>query len=223
MTTDKGNEPYLFIISSVIYFKDKSLEYSLLRSVFDYKERETQTLKTIRSIKSKVPNSYIVLIESGLNQDIDKEIINNVDQYIYTGHNKLVRWACDSTKKGLGEAVSLYYGLKQITSLNYKYCFKISGRYYLNENFNVHAYDDTKDISLKIYNNPLQMSTRLYGFNNYFLKTLKNRLPFLFFGLYKNKSIEELLYAKIKKSQINELETLGVSGLIGPDGNEINE
>lgn len=223
MTTDKGREPYLFIISSVIYFKDKSLEYSLLRSVFDYKEREVQTLKTIQSIKSKVPNSYIVLIESGLNQDIDREIIKVVDQYIYTGHHKLVRWACDGKKKGLGEAVSLYYGLKQILPLNYKYCFKISGRYYLNENFNALAYDDTKDISLKTYNNPLQMSTRLYGFSNCFLKTLHKSLPFLFFGLYKNKSIEELLYARVKKYQIQKLETLGVSGLIGPNGNEINE
>ncbi len=213
----------MFLISSVIYFKNKSLTYSSSRSVFSPQERERQTLKTIESIKKNVPNAKIILIESGLRKDISEEIISAVNEYVYTGNNQFVRYACDSKKKGLGEAMSLFFGLKNSSTANYSYCFKISGRYYLNENFNLENFKKEKYFTFKFYDNPKQMSTRLYGFNIKQFAIWRKILKDIFIKLIFNYSIEELLYLKIKNNNNQEINVLGVSGLIGPNGEEINE
>lgn len=220
MNSDKT---FLFIISSVIYFKEKPLSYSPIRSKYSFADREAQTIQSIQSIRSRVPNSKIVLIESGYKKEISSAIINSVDQYIYTGGNQLVRLASDSKKKGLGEAVSLYFGLKknQFTACNY--CFKLSGRYFLNDQFDLNNFDLTKDFNFKTYNNPVQISTRLFGFKSELLGDIRKLLFQSFSKLFKNRSIEEVLYLKFQNYTTSEMKELGVSGLIGPTGDVINE
>lgn len=222
METEVKNN-IIFFISSVIYFGDSPLNYHQTRSVFTPKEREVQTQKTIKSIKSAIPNAKIVMVESGLREGIDQEIINLIDEYIYTGDMKMVRRACDGQKKGLGEATSLYYGLKRVDSSGYKYIFKISGRYFLNDNFSLDNYDFNSDFSFRFYDNPKQVSTRLYGFKGdrfaEWLKILRSSFP----ALYMNKSIEEILYIKTKSLHCSRVAKLGISGLVGPNGDKINE
>jgi hypothetical protein len=221
----KNIKKTLFIITSVAYFKDAPQNYTDKRSAFNSKTRELQTLNTVKSIRKYARNSEIILIESGIKKDISPKILKAINIYIYTGDNYFVRKACDGPKKGFGEAMSIIFGLKNIIDLDkYNYIFKISGRYFLNDRFNIRSFDNADyDFTFKKYDNPVQVSTRLYGFfpsaYKIWIKAIKKSL----IGLYFNKSIEQLLYKNINKRKCNYVNTLGVGGYVGPTGQEISE
>ena len=130
-------EKITFIITSVIYFPDKKLSYTDTRSAFTPEQRIVQTMETIKSIRSKLPLASIVLIEMGRQKNIDSSLINAVDKYIYNGNNLFVQWAAGSKYKGLGEAAGLLFASKKIEQINSDIFFKISGRYFLNDGFNI--------------------------------------------------------------------------------------
>lgn len=221
----KSVKKTLFIISSAIYINDAPLSYSDKRSVFDGKKREEQTFNTIKSIRKYCKNSEIILIDSGIKNDMPSKILKSVERYRYVGDNYLVRKACDSSKKGLGEAMSLIFGLKEFEEISsYNYIFKISGRYFLNNNFDIKKFNHRDyEFTFKKYYNPEQVSTRLYGFSpssyNIWLKAIKKSLPGLFF----NRSIEQLLFENLKGRKCNYIETLGVGGYVAPTGDMIDE
>src|SRR3989344_7875980 len=55
---------YCFIITSVIYPKPgKQVQYNGIRSIFSPEERAEQTLRTVESIRLKVPGAKIILVE----------------------------------------------------------------------------------------------------------------------------------------------------------------
>jgi hypothetical protein len=53
-----------FVVTSTIYPSDIPLTYSQVRSKFDPEERLRQTIYTINSIKSQIPNARIYLLDS---------------------------------------------------------------------------------------------------------------------------------------------------------------
>jgi hypothetical protein len=53
----------IILITSVIRPPDKPLSYTSIRSVFTSNERFIQTKKTIESVRQKIPNGLIMLIE----------------------------------------------------------------------------------------------------------------------------------------------------------------
>ena len=53
----------LVLITSVINTPKKPLSYSNVRSVFTREERYEQTKKTIQSIREKIPNYKIMIVE----------------------------------------------------------------------------------------------------------------------------------------------------------------
>lgn len=210
-----------FIISSVIYFTQKPLSYTPQRSIYSPLERTKQTLKTIESIHEKIPTAKIILIESGQKEELPLKLSKAVDQYIYTGDNWLVRKACDSKHKGLGEALSLIMGSKKINmNDDVGFYFKISGRYFLNDNFDLQEINNCDGIFLKY---DKSISTRLYGFTrkvfaNWRIALIKS-LPFLMF----NKSIEDILPKFFKLNNFKYLKKMGISGYVGPNGHLIEE
>ena len=94
-----------FIITSVIYFSPKKLSNSTARSVFMPEERTLQTIKTINSIREKVPTATILLLEMGKEKNIAKELTGKVDKYVFIGDHTLVNWAVNGKFRGLGEAM----------------------------------------------------------------------------------------------------------------------
>ena len=133
---------YCFIITSVIYPKPgKQVQYNGIRSIFSPEERAEQTLRTVESIRLKVPGAKIILVESGLQEILPYELAKKVDQYSYVGNKKLVRWSCDSKQKSLGEIMMLYYAMKKF-KFPADFYFKISGRYFLNEEFNLRDWEE---------------------------------------------------------------------------------
>jgi len=213
------NHP-LVIISSVIQFADRPLSYSAVRSVFSPEERESQTLNTIESVRNKVPAATIVLIEAGINEDFLHRLRKEVDQYIYVGDRFPVRYVANWRHKSLGEAMALYTGTAKIHSCEPDYYFKLSGRYFLNNNFHASVFGE-RGFTVKTYGE--QISTRLYGFSpdqfHFWRTTLRASAKHLILG----KSIEQVMYKKIKYRISFDLKEIGLSGLVAPDGNAIEE
>lgn len=99
----------LFIVPSVIHPISKPLSYYPIRSVFTPQQRYEQTLTQIDSIRKKVPDSYIVLIEASNNipSEWHMELRSKVDLFVDASMDPHVREATDSVAKGYGEAVQL--------------------------------------------------------------------------------------------------------------------
>jgi hypothetical protein len=220
MPQEIGNQSKsLFIVLSVIYFKDRALSYSATRSAFSPEKRAEQTMKTIESIRDKVPSAKILLVEFGHRKDLPFGIENLVDEYLYLGDIRLMQFARDSKNKGFGEALALYYTSKIIEGRAPLY-FKISGRYFLDDDFSIENFDSGQFCFLAYGNS---VSTRLYSFGNSEIgawrRALLKSLPFLFlFGV----SIESTLSFFVKKN-VKRLKRLGVSGFIAPNAEYFSE
>ena len=217
-STNKEQSPYCFIITSVIYPKPgKQVQYNGIRSIFSPEERAQQTLQTIESIRVKVPGAKIILVESGLRGDLPFELHKKVDQYIYVGNKKLVRWSCDSKQKSLGEIMMLYYAMKNF-KFTADFYFKISGRYFLNEEFNLNDWKQGEFVLQYIKED--YVCTRLYGFRQSAFATWKYALlkgiP-LTMTAY---PIENTLAKYIPRKQVRRLAVLGVSG-VGASSSDI--
>lgn len=216
-----GKEPssFCFLITSVIYSKTaKTVSYGSARSVFTPEERAEQTLRTIESVRQKVPGARVVLIEAGLQENLPYNLAQKADKYIYLGNKKIVRWACDSTFKSLGESFMLLYAVKYTG--DYDFYFKISGRYFLDENFDINAW---KQGQFVLYFRPdldEYISTRLYGFRKEMKKEWKyaliKGLPFSLIGY----AIENTLAKFIPKKYVYRISKMGVTG-IGASLNDI--
>lgn len=206
------------IVTSVIYFKDKKLSYSDKRSTFNPEERLDQTKKTISSIREKIPQAKIYLFEQGT-KDVSNQISPLVDYYKYIGGNKIVRTTTDSPFKGVGEIIGLLFVSNSLTKET-NTIFKISGRYYLNENFDLDNWKNGIFIARKY--GPL-ISTRLYSFNEKFLNMWRICLILSIPLTLLNISIEKIMPILIPKKIIKGVECLGISGLVGINGETIDE
>ena len=132
-----------FIVSSCIYtdtnpnFRGNGSEK---RSAFSWEERVLQTYKTIESIREKIDNAYIILVDNG---DCDPKdyFDTKVDKYVYIGDKRFARKAA-LKNKSFGEAVLMLYALP--FAKEYDFIFKLSGRYYLNDKFDLMKWDLNK-------------------------------------------------------------------------------
>lgn len=175
--------------------------------------------KTIESIRLKIPNAKIIFLEQGL-VDVRGEIANLVDVYRFIGNKKIVRFFTDSKFKGLGEVIGLIFYFP-FTFCSDCVIFKISGRYFLNENFNIKQWISDKFVIL--IKEKKYISTRFYSFNSkmkwYWILNIILIIPFLFLNI----SIERLMLFVVPKNKIKSIETIGLSGLIGVNGDTIDE
>lgn len=209
---------YCFIITSVIYPKQgKQIQYNAPRSIFSPEDRARQTQQTIDSIHSRVPGAKIILVESGLQEVLPFELAKKVDQYIYVGNKKLVRLSCDSKQKSLGEIMMLYYAMKSF-KFTANFYFKISGRYFLNEEFNLNDWKQGGFVLQYIKED--YVCTRLYGFHQSVFGAWKYALlkgiPLTMVAY----PIENTLAKYIPRNQVHRLARLGVSG-VGASSNDI--
>jgi hypothetical protein len=212
-----------FIITSVINTNNNiGWSYTPNRSTYTPDERFRDTLKSIQSIREKVPNSKIVLLEGRpLNIEMEREIIKLTDIYINFKDDPWVLEAIDSTKKGLGEVRKLIRGLEQLQSRgeleNINRVFKLSGRYWLNDKFNLDKYS-TKEMTFKNYDH--MVTTVIYSvpickLNDYIILLNKCNI--------KRDSCDigiEVLFKGILQGNYVFIETLGVEGFVAITQNE---
>lgn len=172
----------LFIITSVIDTPNLPLSYSTVRSVFTRDERFEQTKNTISSIKEKIPEAKIIIVECS-NYETNKEQLNylkeNTDYFLNLWDKKELHQYIFGLSKALAEGIMTIEFINYIINNNliFDNYAKISGRYYLNNDFNINLNNEQPIIATTWVNN---YTSLLYKLNYKYLILLKEHLIFNF-------------------------------------------
>lgn len=227
----KNHMHVCFVISSCIYPYHRPIIHADKRSIFSDEKRIEQTLITIQSIRKYCANAFVILIDNGMHNP-EKFLKNKVDKYIYIGNRVLCRMAASAKNKSIGEAVMLRKVMDKKLR-DYELIFKISGRYYLNENFDLAEYAPDAFNFLNYYSGKVvtgrevyrkgSHSTRLYGFPGKKISVYRSALTKSIIWGILGKSIEISLPKSLRKEKFFYHKKLGVSGEIAVDGNLIDE
>jgi hypothetical protein len=155
----------LVLITSVICTPNIPLSYISYRSVFTHEERFEQTKKTIESIREKIPNTKIFIVEcSHLNSEQNNYFIKHTDFFLNLYYDENIRQNVYSVSKSLGEGTMTYRALEYIINNNIPYdnLIKISGRYWLSDNFNYNNFENSNIVIKYIDNNLNNVFTALF-------------------------------------------------------------
>jgi len=225
-----SNEGYanqnLVIVTSVIHTNNKPLAYTDTRSVFSIQDRVAQTINTIETARSKIPNAYIVLVEgSTLTGDEEAMLKSVVDRIHYVSDD--TKKYINGSFKGLGETSQLldFFTHCEASQAGYQTITKISGRYFLDDMYDFNAMPIEK---FCIARDNARMEWKF---------TSSYRVPGLYTPLYKNEiirvfdayieytkdntgelSLEAIMFNDIDDSKINYMKRYGVSGYIAVNG-----
>ena len=134
----------LVLITSVICTPNTPLSYIDTRSVFTHDERFIQTKKTIETVKEKIPNSKIFIVEcSELNEEQTDYFTKNSDYFLNLFNDAEKCANVYGTSKALGEGTMTIEAIHYIiqNDIQFDNLFKISGRYWLSDNFNYINFD----------------------------------------------------------------------------------
>jgi hypothetical protein len=212
----------VFVIGSV-------LTPAIIRK-FSPDERYTQTLYTFQTIREKIPNSCIVLIEgSQITQNQKENFSKAVDHFILCSDDEDVkRYVYDTRNIGIGECKLLEIGMKFILEqkIRAKMCMKISARYYLNENFILSNYDPSRYNFRHHFDEFVQQDVYTTGL---FVVPMKNIPDFIqilhiMMGIISyNSMVEREYYNLISREHVNDIEILGLGGQLNYNGKLIHE
>ena len=129
------------IVTSIVEIGNAPIEWVSTRSIYSHKQRFEQTLETIESIRSYMPDTDILLIECSPESDYMVELKNKVDIFVNTYPNDNVM---DCFNKSIGEAILLIKAFDLIETKEYTNIFKMTGRYKLTEKFNKNNWSDNQ-------------------------------------------------------------------------------
>jgi hypothetical protein len=175
----------IVLVTSIIKPPNTPLSYGV-RSVYTSEQRFQQTKLTIQSINEKIPDAKIFIIEcSDLNEDEINYFSQNSTYFLNLYNNVNLRNLMHSNSKSLCEGTMTISALDFLiqNNIHYDNLIKVSGRYYLSENFNINNFMNN-DIVLKyIDNNTNNVFTGLYKIPkkyvenlNLFLKNSYNKM-----------------------------------------------
>lgn len=190
-------------------------------SFYDSDTRLKQLVElTIDSVKKKIPNSYIVILEgSELSKQQSEILKNNCDQLFLCNVKGL--------DKSSGE-LSLIYNF--LNSLEFKKIYekidnliKISGRYYLLENYNFDMYG-----GCVIKNNKKEWSNE-YASETRYYKVTKNKISEFINNLTNliangiHRDIEHSFYFYNVVTPETSIDKIGIGGFFGVDGSYVGD
>ena len=211
---------HLVLITSV-------LKPKIEKNVYTEEQRFSQLLETIMSVKKKIPNYYIVIIEGTPYSEYQKKIILKMGCNIFYVN-------VDNFNKQFGEVFLLrtfvlsdfFENLKKnikILSIN-----KISGRYTLNKNF-VFYYDDETCVCKIInpsdsYSKKGLILTRYYSIPFKYLNNYVEGLTKCLKQIFINIEHSFYLYNVIPIDKINKnITKINVCGNLAPNGEYVED
>jgi len=153
------------LITSVIHTPDTPLSYTNTRSIYSTEQRYEQTKKTIQSIKNKIPDAIIVIVEcSELSESEEKFLSQHCDKVINLYSYIDIRSNVYGISKALGEGTLTYNALNYIQQNNIQYdnLIKLSGRYLLSDNFDLNNFNNDSIVIKYIDGNTNNVITSLY-------------------------------------------------------------
>ena len=213
----------LVLITSVINTPNVPLSYSKTRSVFSRKERFTQTKNTIISIKDKIPNCKIIIVEcSDLNTEEQEYLSINCDYILNLWEKKELHNNIFGKSKSLGEGTMTILALKYINNMDikYNYLYKISGRYWLNDNFNICNIEN--NVFKKIKNDENNIFTALYKINKNTVEKLEIFLIDNMQNMINCIGYEVLMSQFVKNIDKILVDIIGLTGFVTVCGSEYN-
>lgn len=180
-------------------------------------ERLEQTRASIESVKNSIPQAYIVIIEGGT---IKEEIVRKFYEF---GANEVVCTDVSGLGKSAGELTLLCSYLLSDEFANIKdtckSISKISGRYYLTEDF---SFEDDYIIYCTdaCWSGHGACSTRYWKTPGAYISTLVSKLLFLKDNIHMYVDIEHAFYALdvIPQNSIKKEKLVGVAGIVSPFG-----
>lgn len=208
----------LVLITSVVKTPDKPLSYINSRSIYTHEERFEQTKKTIQSIREKIPNVKIFIVEcSNLDDEQNEYFKNNSDYFLNLYENEELRNYIYGISKSLGEGTMTYCALKNIIDKNIQFdnLIKISGRYWLSDIFDYNNFNNNNNVIKYIDNNINNVFTGLYKLSR---ENIDKLMIFLIDNITTMKQCigYENLFANFIKSQNISVISLKSIGLEGP-------
>jgi hypothetical protein len=213
----------LVLITSIVNTPNKPLSYTNTRSVFSRKERFEQTKLTIQSIKAKIPNNKILLVEcSNFNEEEKIYFEKECDYILNLWDKKELHNNLFGISKALGEGTQTIEAFKYITENNIRYAnlFKISGRYWFNDKFDYNIFNNDSLVFLNV--NDVHASTNVYKIPNTTQEVLYYFLINNYEAMKSCIGYEELFSNFLKSINYENtitIKAIGVSGFIAVDGN----
>lgn len=225
------NDFYTFVITSAI---------NTTQTAIDCDTRYQQTLKTIESIRAKVPGARIVMTDSS-SQPLSSEQIDtltaNVDIFYPIERNLITEFFNSSMSfKGDAELYQWYEIARLLRKHNLvgRRVFKISGRYHLNDDFDIAAYLDPAlenkyvarinewDVSFDNFvtrERVVYFETRLWSFCYSLFEEFEQLIPRLFRNMiFVDNNLEKSMLQLIDHDKIVMFNPIGVQGYTGDNG-----
>lgn len=223
-------------------------------SMYKPEDRLKQTLATIASVRKFLPHAEITVVECSVpavNADYERALADQSDHFVSLSSDPNVIYMTENGDRGdvtknLTEAVVLRRLMavaeKQGWFTDSDRIFKLSGRYQLNENFDITAHTDLINTEKFVFRKknlsqfrpehtgvPLQYQTRLYSFPpvlfDRYCQVLDQMIDTMqeYFNQGKYIDIEHLWWKILTPAEITELDQIGVSGNIAPNGQLVKE
>lgn len=207
----------LFLISSTINCPTKPM----LKSVFTNQQRFEQTIETISSIRMKVEDVFIVLVD---NSPLSSEQIEMLDQQVdmlmlCADDPEAIMWS-NSLNKGAGEVYAVMRAMEILRYYDFEMMFKICGRYMLSEQFDLDVFSKDKfSFCPRAVNS---CSTILYSYPKSLLGLYLRQLRSCMIASSWGVSIEAVIDKGLPPSLVHELSTLGVRGYLSQTGDALD-
>jgi hypothetical protein len=233
---------HAFIVTSAINSKF---------GVFKPAERLQQTIDTIDSIKNRVPDAVIVVMEccgDPIRKDQEDILRANCHVFVDYSHDEEVQALYDNdnwdvVKNGteimcFGRALAVLAHEGLFTNVDRIH--KMSGRYVLNDMFDLNTYEDStvqnkivigpkyqSQFPIAVTTVPLQYMARLWSWPTSRVDEVVKVYSdsFIFFAERLSEGgyvdIEHVLYKFLNPDNVHEIQNLGVEGQIAPNGQAI--
>lgn len=206
----------LVLITSIINTPNTPLSYGI-RSIFTCEQRFEQTKLTIKSIKEKIPDCQILIVEcSEFTEEQENYFLENSNYLLNLFNNIDIRQKIHSSSKSLCEGTMTQHALEFILEQNIKFdnLIKISGRYYLSENFCYDNFNNDSIVIKYIHNNINNVFTALYKlpyscilkFKEFLINNINNMMNCIGY---------EVLFAEFIKQNNENIRNYQIIGLAG--------
>lgn len=185
-----------------------------------------QTLETIESIRNKVNNSVIILIDNSsfpISEINYNSLCEKCNYLIYIGQRSICQVFNSQGIKGAGECYMFLVGLDVIEKqqINCDKIFKISGRYKLSETFDIDRYNTDGRFYFKTRDKNeignFFLHSRMWAACGKIFYDLKKLVEKSFdTHLKENITIEEAIYKNMDLTKLIEFDTIHCEGYIAP-------